>query len=112
MTPKSASEILICTLDIVRIRANANGGCFGGEIVDAMREAGVALGVDRLEVLLTRTILLRTMESLGENYPAELLQDFETRIPVSKALKYLNEAIVRATELQHSGVSATNVSGE
>jgi hypothetical protein len=77
-----------------------------------MREAGVALGVDRLEVLLTRTILLRTMESLGENYPAELLQDFETRIPVSKALKYLNEAIVRATELQHSGVSAINVSGE
>lgn len=112
MTPKSASEILIRTLDTVRIRANANGECFGGEIVDAMREAGVALGVDRLEVLLTRTILLRTMESLGENYPAELLQDFETRIPVSKALKYLNEAIVRATELQHSGVSATNVSGE
>ena len=112
MTPKSASEILTRTLDTVRIRANANGECFGGEIVDAMREAGVALGVDRLEVLLTRTILLRTMESLGENYPAELLQDFETRIPVSKALKYLNEAIVRATELQHSGVSATNVSGE
>ena len=112
MTPKSASEILIRTLDTVRIRANANGECFGGEIVDAMREAGVALGVDRLEVLLTRTILLRTMESLGENYPAELLQDFETRIAVSKALKYLNEAIVRATELQHSGVSATNVSGE
>ena len=112
MTPKSASEILIRTLDTVRIRANANGECFGGEIVDAMREAGVALGVDRLEVLLTRTILLRTMESLGGNYPAELLQDFETRIPVSKALKYLNEAIVRATELQHSGVSATNVSGE
>ena len=112
MTPKSASEILIRTLDTVRIRANANGECFGGEIVDAMREAGVALGVDRLEVLLTRTILLRTMESLGENYPAELLQDFETRIPVSKALKYLNEAIVRATELQHSGVSATSVSGE
>ena len=111
MTPKSASEILIRTLDTVRIRANANGECFGGEIVDAMREAGVALGVDRLEVLLTRTILLRTMESLGENYPAELLQDFETRIPVSKALKYLNEAIVRATELQHSGVSAINVSG-
>ena len=112
MTPKSASEILIRTLDTVRIRANANGECFGGEIVDAMREAGVALGVDRLEVLLTRTILLRTMESLGENYPAELLQDFETRIPVYKALKYLNEVIVRATELQHSGVSATSVSGE
>ena len=37
----------------MRIRANANGECFGGEIGDAMREAGVALGLDRLEVLLT-----------------------------------------------------------
>jgi hypothetical protein len=61
---------------------------------DALREAGVALGVDRLEILLTRTILARTMESLGESYPAEVLQDYQNRIPVSKALRYLNEAIV------------------
>jgi hypothetical protein len=112
MIPKSASEILKRTVDTVRIRANANGECFGGEIVDAMREAGVALGVDRLEVLLTRTLLLRTMETLGEHYPAELLQDFETRIPVSKALKYLNEAIIRSADVKDSGGSATSVSGE
>jgi len=71
-------------------------------MADAMREAGVALGVDRLEVLLTRTVLTRTMESLGENYPAEVLQDYKNRIPVSKALKYLNEAIVRLGKLKPS----------
>jgi hypothetical protein len=60
----------------VRIRANANEECFGGEIVDALLEAGVTLGVDRLEVLLTRSFLLRTMETLGEEYPAELLYNF------------------------------------
>jgi hypothetical protein len=112
MIPKSASEILNRALDTVRIRANGNGECFGGEIVDAMREAGIALGVDRLEVLLTRTHLLRTMESLGENYPAELLQDFETRIPVSKALKYVTEAIARTSEEQPSGLGASDVSSE
>lgn len=109
MIPKSASDILKRTLDIVRMKANSNGECFGGEIVDAMREAAIALGVDRLEVLLTRTLLLRTMESLGESYPAELLQDFQTRIPVSKALKYLNEAIIRAADLTEAEGSATSV---
>ena len=94
MVPKSATQILERSLDTVRIRANSNGECFGGEIADAMREAGEALGVDRLEVLLTRNVLVRTMESFGESYPAEVLQDFETRMPVSKALKYLNEAII------------------
>jgi hypothetical protein len=34
------------------------------------------------------------MESLGENYPAEVLQDYQNPMPVSKALRYLNEAIV------------------
>ena len=112
MIPKSASEILRRTLDIVRIRANANGECFGGEIADAMRDAGFALGVDRLEVLLTRTLLSRTMESLGETYPAELLQDFATRIPVSKAITYLNEAIGRTADVEDSGSEATSVSSE
>ena len=94
MVPKSATQILERSIDNVRIRANSNGECFGGEIADALREAGVALGVDRLEVLLTRTVLTRTMESLGESYPAEVLQDYENRMPVSKALRYLSEAIV------------------
>lgn len=58
-----------------------------------MREAGVALRADRLEILLTRTVLVQTMESLGESYPAVVLQDYENRMPVSRALKYLSEAI-------------------
>ena len=112
MIPKSASEILKRTLDTVRMRANANGECFGGEIGDAMRDAGTAFGVDRLEILLTRTLLLRTMESLGESYPAEVLQDFQIRIPVSKALKYLNEAIIRTADLAASEGNTIHVSTE
>jgi hypothetical protein len=94
MVPNSATQVLERSLDIVRIRANSNGECFGGEIADALREAGVSLGVDRLEILLTRSVLARTMESLGESYPAEVLQDYENRMPVSKALRYLSQAIV------------------
>jgi hypothetical protein len=45
VVPASSSEILKRTLDTVRIRANSNGECFRGEITDALREAGVALGV-------------------------------------------------------------------
>jgi hypothetical protein len=113
MVPKSATQILERSLDTVRIRANANGECFGGEIADALREAGASLGVDRLEVLLTRTILARVMESLGENYPAEVLQDYENRMPVSKALKYLEEAIVWLGKLKTSELgSAASVSCE
>ena len=111
MVPNSATQILQRSLDTVRIRANSNGECFGGEIADALREAGLALGVDRLEVLLTRTVLTRTMESLGENYPAEVLQDYENRMPVSKALRYLNEAIVSLEKWQTSELgSAPSVS--
>ena len=106
MVPASSSEILKRTLDTVRIRTNSNGECFGGEITDALREAGVALGVDRLKILLTRTILARTMESLGESYPAEVLQDYQNRIPVSKALRYLNEAIVWIGKLETSEVGS------
>jgi len=35
-----------------------------------MREAGVALNTDRLEIVLTRAVLVQTMEALGEDYPA------------------------------------------
>src|SRR5271169_1652892 len=99
IVPASARPILERTLDIVRIRANSNGECFGGEIMDALREAGTALGADRLEVLLTRTVLVRTMESLGETCPAEVLQNYENRIRISEALKYLREAIQWITRL-------------
>jgi hypothetical protein len=102
LVPKSASQILEKTKDTVRCRANANGECFGGEIIDAMREAGIALGVDRLDVVLTRTILVRTMESLGENYLAEVPQDYATRMTVSRAIKYLNEAISWTAKLKDS----------
>ena len=77
LVPKSALQILERTLDTVRIRANADGEVFGGEIMDAMREAGVSVGADRFEVLLTRTVLVRAMESRRESYPAEVLQNFE-----------------------------------
>jgi len=35
------------------------------------------------------------MESLGEEFPAEILQDYDDRIPLSTALRFLNEAIER-----------------
>jgi hypothetical protein len=100
IVPTSAMQILERTLNIVRIKANSNGECFGGEIVDAMRDAGAALGVDRLEVLLTRTVLVQSMESLGESYPAMVLQDYENRMQVSQALKYLRSAIERVKQLK------------
>ena len=100
LVPTSALQILEMTLDTVRLRANADGEVFGGEIMDAMREAGVALGADRLAVLLTRTVLVRAMESLGEGYPAEGLQNYENRMRVSVALKYLSEAIEWTRRLQ------------
>ena len=103
IVPPSARQILERTLDYVQLRANSNGECFGGEIIDGMREAGAFLGVDRVEVLLTRTVLVRAMESLGANYPAEVLQDYEHRIPVSEALKYLRESIAWTTRLKQSG---------
>jgi hypothetical protein len=102
IVPSSALQILQRTLNTVRLRANSNGECFGGEIMDAMHQAGVELRVDRLEILLTRTVLVQTMESLGESYPAMVLQDYENRMPVSKALKYLIEAIDWTRRLKHS----------
>lgn len=93
IVPNSAPLILERTLDGVRLKANSNGECFGGQIMDSMREAGMALRIDRLDILLTRAVVVQTMESLGEEYPAVVLQDYEHRMPVSKALKYLTGAI-------------------
>jgi len=108
IVPSSTPQILERTLDSVRLRANSNGECYGGEIMDAMREAGVALRAGRLEILLTRTVLVQTMESLGEGYPAVVLQDYENRMPVSKALKYLTEAIDWSRRLKHSDEALRN----
>jgi hypothetical protein len=69
---------------------------------DAMREAGEALGVDRIEILLTEPSLPRKMQSLGERYPAEVLQDYQNRMPVSKALRYLSKAIICLQKLKTS----------
>lgn len=100
---KSALQVLEMTLDLVKMRANADGEVFGGQIGDAMGEVGTRLGMDRLEVLLVRTVLVRTMESLGESYPAELLQNHETRVRLSDAVKYLQGAIESATRQQDKG---------
>jgi hypothetical protein len=108
IVPSSTPQILERTLHRVRLRANSNGECFGGEIMDAMREAGVALRADPLEILLTRTVLVQTMESLGESYPAMVLQDYENRMPVSRALKYLIEAIDWTRRLKHSDEALRN----
>jgi hypothetical protein len=59
-----------------------------------------ALASIRLELLLVRTVLVRAMESLGENYQAEVLQNHETRMRVSDAIRYLRDAIERTTQLQ------------
>jgi hypothetical protein len=42
------------------------------------------------------------MESIGESYPAMVLQDYENRIPVSRALKYLMDAIDWTRRLKES----------
>jgi hypothetical protein len=114
MVPASARPILERTLDTVRIRANSNGECFGGEITDALREAGIALGADRLEVLLTRTVLARAMESMGETYPAEVLQNYDNRMRISEALRYLSEAIAwtGSEETPRSTASSENDTGD
>jgi hypothetical protein len=111
IVPASARPILERALDIVRMRANSNGECFGGEITEALREAGTALGADGLEVLLTRTLLVRTMESLGETYPSEVLHNFETRMRVSEALRYLRETIDWTTRLKNSPESPIGENG-
>ena len=93
--PDFALRILKGTIDRVKLHANSNGECFGGEITEALREAAVELGAPHIEILQSRSLLVRTMESLGEAYPAEILQDYETRIALSTAIRFLNEAISR-----------------
>jgi len=95
--PSSALPVLTKTMDALRFRANAQGEVFGGEIVDAMQEAAASLKVDRLEVLLIRNVLVRAMESLGEYYPTEVLHNFDSRMRVSDAIKYLQEALAFAS---------------
>jgi hypothetical protein len=93
IVPDVARRILERTCDRIKLRANSNGECFGGDIMESLREAGVELGAHHVEILQTRNLLVRSMESLGEGYPAEILQDYEDRIPLSTALKFLNEAM-------------------
>lgn len=93
IVPDVARRILERTCDRIKLRANSNGECFGGDIMESLREAGVELGAYHVEILQTRNLLVRSMESLGEGYPAEILQDYEDRIPLSTALKFLNEAM-------------------
>ena len=50
LVPSSALPVLNRTLDAIRMRADADGEVFGGEIMDSMREVGSALGVDRLDL--------------------------------------------------------------
>ena len=92
IAPDEARRILDRTRDRLKLRADYNGECFGGEIMDALREAGVELGASHIGILQTSSLLVRSMELFGEEYPAEVLQDYDSRIPLSTALRFLNEA--------------------
>ena len=95
IAPDEARRILERTCDRVKLRANSNGECFGGEIIDSLREAGVEVGANHFEILQTRSFLVRSMESQGEEYAAEILQNYDNRIPLSTALRFLHAAIER-----------------
>ena len=95
IAPDEARRILVRTCDRVKLRADSNGECLDGENMDSLRQASVELGVHHIEILQTRGLLVRGMELLGEVYPAEILQDYDHRIPPSTALRFLNEAIER-----------------
>ena len=95
IAPEEARRILERTCDRVKLRADSNGECFGGEIMDSLREAGIGLGARHIDILQTRSLLVRSMERLGEEYPAQILQDYDHRIALSTALRFLDEAIER-----------------
>lgn len=95
IAPDEARRILDRTCDKLKLRADSNGECLGGEIMDSLREAGMELGANHIEILQTRSLLVRSMESRGEEYAAEFLQNHEHRIPLSTALRFLNDAIER-----------------
>jgi HD superfamily phosphodiesterase len=105
--PDVAPRVFERALERIKLRANSNGECFGGEIMESLREAGVDLGAHHAEILQTRSVLVRTMESLGEAYPAETLQDYDNRIQLSKALRFLNAALEWATDQRRSGQDVT-----
>ena len=46
------------------------------------------------------------MESLGESYPTEVLQNHDTRMRVSDAVTYLREAIEHTSRLQNASEEA------
>ena len=96
--PDEARRILERTCDRVKVRADSNGECLGGEIMDSLRQAGVELGAPHIEILHTRSWLVRSIETLGGEYSAEILQDYEHRIPLSTALRFLNAAIQRTKD--------------
>jgi hypothetical protein len=96
IAPDEARRILDRTCDKLKTRADSNRECLGREIMDSLREAGMELGASHIEILQTRSLLVRSMESCGEEYPAEILQDYDHRIPLSAALRFLKEAIQRA----------------
>ena len=58
-----------------------------------LREAGIELGASHIEILQTRSLLVHSMELLGEEYPGEVLQDYDNRIPLSTALRFLKGAM-------------------
>jgi len=95
IAPDEARRILERTCDKIKLRANSNGECMGGEIIDSLREAGVELGAQHIQILQIRSLLARSLELLGEEYPAEILQDYENRIPLSTALRFLRAAVDR-----------------
>jgi hypothetical protein len=63
--------------------------------MDSLREAGVEIGARHFEILQIRSLLVSSMELLGEEYPTEFLQNYEYRIPLSIALRFLNQAMNR-----------------
>jgi hypothetical protein len=86
-------RILEETLDELPERSNANGECYGGEILDCMREPGHGLGAGSVELMLTRGVLVRAIEAEGAPDAEGVLQDYENRMPVSEALRYLRRAL-------------------
>src|SRR5215467_15186452 len=88
IAPDAARRILERTSDRVKLRANSNGECFGGDIMDSLREAGVELGAHHIEILQTKNVLVRSMELHGEEYPGEILQQYNQRISLCTALRF------------------------
>jgi hypothetical protein len=109
MSPALTLSILVKALDSLPARSNANGECFGGEILDSLRDAGVALGAGPVELVLTRGLLLRAMEAEGAQDPQGILQDYQNRMPVSEALRYIRRALAENSASKAAGVGCYNV---